>query len=112
MVDGGLACAAIEGCGFEEDVGAGYAQPIADIFRRFPCGRLGETIVEQRGGIEADWVGDPSDAARGEAGEAPVDAIGIAKVCLFGKKQTDEFLADVAEADEREIVSANGPAPR
>ena len=35
VIDGGLAGFDIEGCGFEEDIGAGCLQPVADIGRLF-----------------------------------------------------------------------------
>jgi hypothetical protein len=68
--------------------------------------------VEQGGGIETIGVGEPAEAAGGEAGEAPVDFVVAAQDFALGEKETDEFLADVAEADQGEIVRANRSTSR
>ncbi len=108
MINGGVARVTIERCCFEEDIGAGCTEPFADVVRRFPCGRIGEAILEQCGGIEAICVGDPSDSAGGNSCEAPINAMRFAEVRLLREQEADEFLTDVAEADESEIVSADG----
>jgi hypothetical protein len=63
--------------------------------------------LENFDGIEAVGVGDPADAARGEAGEAPGDAVIVDERGFFCGEKAEEFAADVAEADEREIESVN-----
>ena len=63
VVNGGVAAVAVERGGFEKDVGARGAEPVADVVRRFPCRRRGKAILKQCVGIEAGGIGDPSEAA-------------------------------------------------
>jgi hypothetical protein len=62
---------------------------------------------ENGDGIESIGVGDPADPARSEARESPGDAVVVAERRFFCGEKADEFPADVAEADERKIESAN-----
>jgi hypothetical protein len=87
VLDGGLAGLDVEGRGFEEDVGTGGGEPAFDVRGRspqglkpflfvgligtaetmpFPLGALGESD----GGVNSIVVGDPSQAARGDSGDA------------------------------------------
>jgi hypothetical protein len=99
MVDGGLARATIEGTGFEEDVSIGGFEPFADIFGRGPGWRFGKLTREQRSRIEAILICNPTDAARGKAGEFPFDSIVVAKGRFLRAQKANEFLTDVAETD-------------
>ncbi|HUJ31743.1 MAG TPA: hypothetical protein VLY23_10725 [Candidatus Acidoferrum sp.] len=107
MGDGGLAGETVERSGFEDDVGLGLFEPLADVLRRGPLRRLGEMAEQQGLGVEAVRIGDPADAARGYACEFPFNGVVVAETRFLGAKEANEFLADVAEADEGEFVGAN-----
>ena len=79
VVDGGLAVFHIEGRGFEEDVGLGGCRASRGRSRlrhsaldRRQRSRSGIPRRSNRSGIEAVWIGDPSQAARGDSGDAEV----------------------------------------
>jgi hypothetical protein len=110
MFDGGMAGVAIEGGGFEEDVGASGFKPLADVARSRPRGRIGKLMVQERGSVEAIGIGDPADAAGGDASEGPVEIVVAAEEFALGEEEAEKFLADVAEADESEIIGADGSA--
>jgi hypothetical protein len=83
-VHGRLAICHVEGRGFEEDVGAGGGEPVADA-------RFGIRFMAFRGRgrprhtgfrIEAIRIGGPSQAARGDSGDAEGDAVAIAEFSL------------------------------
>jgi hypothetical protein len=89
VVYGGLAVFHVEGRGFEEDVGLGGGEPVANVRRlwiRFPargheCPRY--TGLSHTGfGIQAVGIGDPAQAARGDSGDAIRDAVASAE--FFG----------------------------
>jgi hypothetical protein len=61
--------------------------------------------------IEARGIGQPAEAARGEAGEPPLDAEVAAKLRGLVDEQANEFLADVSVADKSKIPDANGKPP-
>ena len=80
VVYGGLAGFDVEGGGFEEDVGLGCGEPGADVFGGFRFARLGGgRACDVCFGIEAFRVGDPSQAARGDAGDAEGDSVTLAQ---------------------------------
>jgi hypothetical protein len=62
---------------------------------------------ERGDGIQALGIGDPADAARGNAGEAPAEIVFAAEFAFFGDKQTQESASDVPEADDGEVVGRN-----
>ena len=104
VVGGGLAGFDVEGRGFEEDVGLGFCQPVADVSFSFSF-RLGTgaraTFLDR---VEASGIRDPTQAAGGDAGEAEGDAVAIAQFLGTIFEETDEGPVDVAEAEEAEIV--------
>jgi hypothetical protein len=67
VVDGGLAGFYVEGCGFEEDIGAGGGEPGANV-GRVGAGR--ECSGQAGLGIETGVIGDPSQATSGDSGDA------------------------------------------
>jgi hypothetical protein len=68
--------------------------------------------IKQGGGIETIGVGEPAEAAGSQAGETPVDFVVAAEDFALCEKETDELLADIAEADQGEIVRANRSTSR
>jgi hypothetical protein len=107
MIDGGLAGTAVERSRLEEDVRVRSFKPFADILRRGPRGRLRAAARQECLGVESIRIRDPADAARGDASELPLDAVVLAQASFLRAQQTQEFLADVAEADQREFVRSN-----
>jgi hypothetical protein len=59
-------------------------------------------------GIQTIRVGDPAEAAGGDAGEAVGDSVAIAEFLGAVFEEADEGPVDVAEAEEAEIVGADG----
>ena len=115
--DGGLAVVHVEGGGFEEDVGLGGGEPGADVacdgtagariwsdFRLFAGRSARATYI----GIDSVWVGDPSQAAGGDAGDAVGNAVAVAEFLGAIFEKADEGPVDVAEAEEAEVVGADG----
>jgi len=115
----------VEGCGFEEDVGAGCGEPVADVGGRRPQGLKPSLFMgligtaeavpfpvgvqgESGGGIESRAVGDPSQAARSDSGDAKGDAVARAEFFCAVFKEADQGPVDVAEAEEAEVVGADG----
>jgi hypothetical protein len=109
VVDGGLAGFDVEGCGFEEDVGLGFREPVADVsfslsFRLFG-GRGARAACFDW--VEAVGIRDPAQAAGGDAGEAEGDAVAIAQFLGTIFEEADQGPVDVAEAEEAEVVGAD-----
>jgi hypothetical protein len=109
-----LAVFHVERGGFEEDVGLGGGEPVADVRRlwiRFPargheCPRY--TGLSYTGfGIQAVGIGDPAQPSGGDSGDAVGDAVASAE--FFGAvfEEADESAVDVAEAEEAEVVGAD-----
>jgi len=69
-------------------------------------------MIQQGSRIESSRVSNPADSPRRDACKFPIDGVVALKNFLFREKQADEGFADVAEADQRKIVYANGGAPR
>jgi hypothetical protein len=115
VIDGGLAGFYVKGCGFEEDIGLGGGEPVADVGRlesRFlaisgqecpPHTFLLRTCLE----IQPDRVRDPTETPGGEACDAVRHSVALAKVFGPVSKQPDERPVDVAVAEQAEVVSAN-----
>ena len=57
-------------------------------------------------------IGDPSQASRGDSGDAVGDAVVVAE--LFGTvgEEADESPVDVAEAEEAEVIGVDGTSHR
>jgi hypothetical protein len=108
VLDGGLAGLEVERTGFENYVGAGTFEPFANIARGLCVLRRGPVIVEDGQRVDAVGIGESPAAARGDTCEAPADVITAAHFDFFGDKLANESTADVAEADDREIVGWNG----
>lgn len=68
-------------------------------------------MIERVFSAQAIGVSDPADTARSYASEFPRDCVVPQKDFFFRREQADEFLTDVAESDEGEIVSANKNSP-
>jgi len=101
MIDGRLAGLRNERTGLEENIGARFFQPFADILRRRGLRILGgKMAVESGDGIEAIGIGDPAGAARGYAGQAPANVVAAAEFGFFGDEEAEEGAADIAEADD------------
>ena len=108
VLDGRLAGLDVERTGFENYVGAGTFEPFANIARGLCVLRRGPVIIEDGQRVEAVGIGEPPAAARGDTREAPADVLAAAQFDFFGDKLANESAADVAEADDREIVGWNG----
>jgi hypothetical protein len=107
MIDSGLAGAAVERSRLEENVRIGFFEPFADVLRRGPRRRFRAAARKQCFGVESILIGDPADAARGEARKFPLYAVIFAKASFLRAQQAYEFLANVAEADQRKFECAN-----
>jgi hypothetical protein len=108
VLDGGLAGLEVERTGFEDYVGAGTVEPFANIARGLCLLQRGPVIVEDSQRVEAVGIGEPAAAACGDTREAPADVIAAAEFDFFGDELANESAADIAEADDREIVGWNG----
>lgn len=86
MVDGGLAVLHVERTGFEKHIRFAAFEPFADVLRRVRD--LREMPGERGNGIQALGIGNPADAARGDAGEAPAEIVFAAEFTFFGDEQT------------------------
>jgi len=60
--------------------------------------------VQNGDGIEPVGIGDPAGAARGDSRQAPADVVAAAQFGFLGDEETEESAADVAEADDSEVV--------
>ena len=107
VVDGGLAVLHVERGGFEEDVGLGGGEPVADALLakrslRQDC-RATDSHSDPR------RLGSAIHPRRREAtaGDAVGDAVAVAE--FFGAvfEQADQSPVDVAEAEEAEVVGAD-----
>ena len=116
VVDGGLAVGHVQGCGFEEDIGAGGGEPGTGVARDFLAGSQGRIRCRHFAGrsaratfvqIDSGGVGDPAQVARGDSGDAVGDAVALAEFLRAVFEQTDERPVDVAEAEKAEVVSAD-----
>jgi hypothetical protein len=58
--------------------------------------------------IDSIYIGDPAAASRGDSGDAVGDAVAIAEFLRAVCEQADERSVDVAEAEEAEVVGADG----
>ena len=115
VIDGGLAGFYVERCGFEEDVGFGGGEPgvyVSEILHpRGHGGHRGNSGlfgVCLSGETQAARIGDPSQAAGGDAGDAEGDAVAGFEFLSFLLEQPDEGAIDVTEAEEAEIEVADG----
>ena len=99
VVHGGLAIFHVEGRGFEEDVGSGGGEPFADVlsigktcakiwirFRLFAGGGARATYFVW---VQALGVGNPSQTARGDAGDAVSDPVAVAQFLGAVFEETD-----------------------
>ena len=59
-------------------------------------------------GIQTIRVGDPTQAAGGDAGELEGDAVAIAQFLGAIFEKANQGPVDVAEAEEAEVVGLNG----
>jgi hypothetical protein len=59
-------------------------------------------------GIQTVRVGDPTQPAGGDAGEAVGDAVAIPQLLDAVFEEADKSPVDVAEAEEAEIVGTDG----
>ncbi len=109
MIDGGLAGVRVEGAGFEEYVSFGAFEPFADVARRIR--ELREMTAEGGDGVQAFRLGNPAEAARGDAGEAPADVVFAAQFAFLGDEQAEEGASDVPEADDGEVIGRNERSP-
>jgi len=104
VINGGLAVVHVEGCGFEEDVGLGGFQPGGDVRKIFHHrghgGHRGDTWTIAVWQVQSIGVGDPSQAAGGDASDAVRDAVAVAEVLRAVGEQADEGAVDVSEAEE------------
>ena len=107
VLDGGLASLEIQRTGFEDYVGAGTLEPFANVTWRLCVLRRGPVIVEDSQRVETVGIGEPAAAACGDAREAPANVIAAPQFDFFGDKLTNESAADVAKADDREIIGWN-----
>jgi hypothetical protein len=111
VVDGGLAILHIERCPFEEEVGLGRCEPIADVSggRVATQNRIGlQLLATQSSQVEAVRIGEPAQASRGDAGNAEGDAVAVAEFGFEVCEQAGQRPVDVTEAEEAEIVGADG----
>ena len=106
VADGRLAVVAIERTGFEKNVGLGSMEPFTNVCRLRRCRRR-PMVIQRVFRVQAIGIGDPADAARRDAGEFPGDCVVPLEDFFFGGDKADEFLTDVAESDESEIICAN-----
>jgi hypothetical protein len=110
VLDSGMAATAVERTGLKENVGLGRMEPFSNI-----CGLHGgwrrPRVIQQIVNVKTLGVGDPADTARSDAGELPRDCVVPLKNFFLRREQADEFLADIAESDESEIIGANRTPP-
>src|SRR5580704_972429 len=111
MIGSGLAGAAVERGGFEENSRVCSLEPLSHILRFAPGRGFREAIGEKRRRIEAFRISDPADAPRSDARESPFDAIGAAEHVGLGHQEPHEFLAYISEANKRDIECANWITP-
>jgi hypothetical protein len=76
--------------------------------RRFPAFVGHECPTHTSFHIEASRIGDPTQAAGGDSGDAESNSVALAKFVLAVAQQLLEGAIDVAEAEEAEVVDANG----
>jgi hypothetical protein len=75
-------------------------------------GRIGLRLVAGGGATYCRWVkatgiGDPAQAAGGDAGDPEGDAVGIPEFGFAVCEQADQRAVDVSEAKEAEVVGAD-----
>ena len=80
MIDGGLAVLNVERSGFEENIGLGGFEPGADIVRSTALlirtdAWVGQECPSHTGWIQAVGIGEPAEAAGGDAGDAEGDVV-------------------------------------
>jgi hypothetical protein len=107
VADGRLAAAALERAGFEKHVGVRSREPFADICWPHDVVTQGPMMSERGRGVEAVGIGNPTDAARSNAGKLPRDFIILLKRQLFCGEQADEFPSNISEADKREPIGVD-----
>jgi hypothetical protein len=110
VVDGGLAGLGVERAGFEEYVGLGAFQPFTDV--AWGIRELGKMAAESGDGVQALGLRNPTEAAGGDAGEAPTNVVLAAQFAFLGDEQAEEGASDVPEADDGEVVGRNERSPR
>src|SRR5580692_12393241 len=113
MFGGGLAGFDIERGGLEENIGARFFEPLAEIARLRRVAVLDQGMaVERRQWIKAIRVGDPAGAARGYPGESPANVVTPPQVRLFGDEKAEKRAGYVAHADDSQIVGRHEPLLR
>src|SRR5712672_4400093 len=109
MRDGGLSRLSIERTGFKHNVRARFFNPLANIAASME--RSGRPVSIQDGKrSEAIGVGNPAGSAGGHTSETPAHIIAAAQLGFLGHEQAQEFLADVAKANNCEVIRRNGPS--
>jgi hypothetical protein len=84
VIGGGLAVFDVEGGGFEEDVGLGGFQPGLDgrwILIRYPA-FVGQECPTHTVQIQTIRVGDPSQVAGCDSGDAELNSVAVAQFLL------------------------------
>jgi len=66
------------------------------------CG--GKVAIQNGNGIEPVGIGDPAGPARGDTRQPPADVVAAAELGFLGDEEPQEGAADVAEADDSEVV--------
>ena len=117
VIDGGLAVFHVERCGFEEDIGLGGLRARSRTLVTASAIGLRE-LLSGRGrplhiiwNVQAIGVGDPSQAAAGDSGDAEGDSVVVAELLFAIEQELHESAVDVAEAEEAEIVGVDA-SPR
>jgi len=106
VVDGWLSGFDVEGSGFEHDGGLSRVEPGVVVLAPFAahsreCIRVLRT--QEFGPIKAERVYLPADAPRGDACDAPLDAVTLAQFGFFALQEFDQCPIDVAEAEQAEV---------
>lgn len=108
----GLAAATLERTGFQEHVGSGCGEPLADV----TCFRSAmfwwPAMLENSSRIKAARVGYPADSSRCHSCEFPGDSKFLLKAPFLRHEQAHKFLPHISKADQRETISANGESLR
>jgi hypothetical protein len=101
MVDGRLAGCGVERARFENHVGAGALDPLADVSRSSVRMLRGPVTIEDGQRIQAVGIDQPTGAACRDTGKTPAHVVTAAKLRLFGDEQAQERASYVAETDDR-----------
>jgi len=85
VVDGRLPGLCVQRADFEEYVGFGAFEPFADVARWIRG--LREMAAQSGDRVQAFGLGNPAEAARGDAGEAPANVVFAAQFAFLGDEQ-------------------------